>query len=164
MLNMTQPRVSSTTQITSADNHVQQHQALSFLNRSADLLSQGNLLYGEWTFHPRVVEQIWKRYSRAAVDLFVLRENTQCPLYFSLSDVSTPLGMDALAHLWPRVLPPSLIPPSLIPPALVRVREHGLSLIIVTPRWPLKHWVAEIIQLLAGKPRLLPRCRDLSQA
>lgn len=128
-------------------------------SRGLPLLSRGSPLYGEWTLRPQVVEQIWKRYGQAAVDLFVLRENTQCPLYFSLSDVCSHL--DALGHPLPRVLVCAFLPPSLIPPTLVRVREQGLSLILVTPRWPLKHWVAEIIQLLAGKPWPLPRCRHV---
>ncbi|KAK9533175.1 hypothetical protein VZT92_008319 [Zoarces viviparus] len=45
------------------------------------------------------------------------------------------------------------------------VREQGSSLILIAPRWPSKHWVAEIIQLLADEPWPLPIRRDLlSQA
>lgn len=44
---------------------------------------------------------------------------------------------------------------SLISQTLIRVREQGLS----------KHWMAKIIQLLAGEPWSLPIRRDLlSQA
>ncbi|KAK9533172.1 hypothetical protein VZT92_008319 [Zoarces viviparus] len=47
----------------------------------------------------------------------------------------------------------------------IRVREQGSSLILIAPRWPSKHWVAEIIQLLADEPWPLPIRRDLlSQA
>ena len=135
------------------------------LNRGADLLSRGNPLYGEWSLHPQVVGQIWQRYGQAAVDLFASRENAQCPLFFSLMDVEAPLGVDALAHPWPNVLLYAFPPLSLISPTLDRVREQGLSLILVAPRWPSKHWVAEIIQLLAGEPWPLPVRRDLlSQA
>eukprot|EP00064_Thunnus_orientalis_P007764 superscaffoldBa00000879_g7786 len=33
------------------------------LNTGADLLSRGVPVYGEWTLHPEIVEQIWTRYS-----------------------------------------------------------------------------------------------------
>lgn len=59
------------------------------------------VLYGEWRLHPQVV---WQRYGQGDVDLFALQENAHCPLFFSLSNVSAPLGVDALAHLWPNVL------------------------------------------------------------
>lgn len=110
------------------------------LSRGANLLSQGNPLYGEWTLHPQVVEQIWQRFGQADVDLFASQENIQCPLYFA------PLGVDALAHSWPRVLLYAFPPLSLISPTLARARDQGLSLILVAPRWPSNHWVAEIIQ------------------
>ncbi|XP_034564504.1 uncharacterized protein LOC117830473 [Notolabrus celidotus] len=131
------------------------------LNRGADLLSRGNPLYGEWTLHPQVVEQIWQRYGRAAVDLFASRENAQCPLYFSLSEVNAPLGMDALAHPWPDVLLYAFPPLSLISPTLARVRQQSLSLILIAPQWTSKHWVAEITQILADEPWPLPIRRDL---
>ncbi|XP_060750593.1 uncharacterized protein LOC132862550 [Tachysurus vachellii] len=135
------------------------------LNRGADLLSRGNPLYGEWKLHPQVVSQIWQRYGQAAVDLFASRENAHCPLYFSLVDANAPLGVDALAHRWPDVLLYAFPPLSLISPTLARVRERCLSLILVAPRWPSRHWVAEIVQLLSGQPWPLPPRRDLlSQA
>lgn len=135
------------------------------LNRGADLLSRGNPLYGEWALHPQVVKQVWQKYGQADVDLFASRENTQCPQFFSLADANAPLGMDALAHSWPNVLLYAFPPLSLISPTLDRVREQGLTLILIAPRWPSKHWVAEIIQLLTGEPWPLPIRRDLlSQA
>ena len=135
------------------------------LNRGADLLSRGNPLYGEWKLHPQVVKQIWQRYGQAVVDLFASQENAQCPLYFSLADGNAPLGVDALAHQWPNVLLYAFPPLSLISPTLARVREMGLSLILIAPRWPSRPWVAEIVQLLSGQPWPLPPRRDLlSQA
>ncbi|XP_040915373.1 uncharacterized protein LOC121195777 [Toxotes jaculatrix] len=135
------------------------------LNRGADLLSRGNPLYGEWRLHPQVVKQIWQRYGQADVDLFASQENTHCPLFFSLSDASAPLGVDALAHPWPNVLLYAFPPLSMVSPTLARVREQKLSLILVAPRWPSKHWIAEIMQLLVDEPWPLPIRRDLlSQA
>ncbi|KAL6475051.1 hypothetical protein MHYP_G00160910 [Metynnis hypsauchen] len=134
---------------------------LGILNRGADLLSRGNPLYRDWRLHPQVVAQLWQRYGQAALDLFASREKAHCPLYFSLLDGNAPLGVDALAHPWPNILLYAFPPLSLISPTLVRVRDQGLSLILIAPHWPSKHWVAEIVQLLAGQPWPLPPRRDL---
>uniref|UniRef100_A0A1A8PZ04 ribonuclease H n=1 Tax=Nothobranchius rachovii TaxID=451742 RepID=A0A1A8PZ04_9TELE len=47
-------------------------------------------------------------------------ENAQCPLFFSLRDRDAPLGVDALAHDWPRGLLYAFPPVALIPPTLLR--------------------------------------------
>lgn len=58
----------------------------------------------DWRLHPQIVEMLWMRFGRASVDLFASRGNCHCPMFFSLRDVDAPLGVDALAHPWPRVL------------------------------------------------------------
>ncbi len=74
------------------------------MNVGADLLSRGNPLNGEWTLHPQVVSRLWERFGRVAVDHFASHENTHCPLFFSLARDGAPMGVDALAHLWPNTL------------------------------------------------------------
>ncbi len=66
-----------------------------YLNQGANILSRQGLKPGEWMPHTEVVEQIWKKFGRAQVDLFVSRETSQCPLWFSLTH-PTPLGLDAM--------------------------------------------------------------------
>ncbi|XP_067307872.1 uncharacterized protein [Pseudorasbora parva] len=135
------------------------------LNRGADLLSRGNPLFGDWRLHPQIVDMIWMRFGRASVDIFALRENSHCPMFFSLKDLEAPLGVDALAHPWPRVLLYAFPPLCLIIPTLARVREGGFSLILIAPRWPKAPWLAEIIPLLYAQPWCLPLRTDLlSQA
>lgn len=135
------------------------------LNRGADLLSRGNPLYGDWRLHPQIVGLIWMRFGQAAVDLFASRENSHCHMFFSLRDADAPLGVDALAHPWPEVLLYAFPPLCLIIPTLARVRERGLSLILIAPRWPKAPWLAEIIPLLYAQPWRLPLRTDLlSQA
>ncbi|XP_050958769.1 LOW QUALITY PROTEIN: uncharacterized protein LOC127160164 [Labeo rohita] len=135
------------------------------MNAGADLLSRGNPRYSEWSLHPQVVGQLWKRFGRAAVDLFASRENSHCPLFFSLARDGAPMGVDALAHQWPNVLLYAFPPLSLIIPTLRRVREYGHSVILIAPNWPGKVWLAEIMPLLFDQPWPLPLRRDLlSQA
>ena len=75
------------------------------------------------------------------------------------------MGMDALAHTWPNTLLYAFPPVEMILSVLERVRQQGLSLILVAPRWLAKSWYAEIISLLAARPWQLPLRRDfLSQA
>ncbi|XP_058634818.1 uncharacterized protein LOC131542294 [Onychostoma macrolepis] len=135
------------------------------LNRGADLLSRGNPIYGDWRLHPQIVEMLWMRFGRASIDLFASRENYHCPMFFSLRDMDAPLGVDALAHPWPRVPLYAFPPLCLIIPTLARVREQGLSLILIAPRWPKATWLAEIVPLLYAEPWRLPVRTDLlSQA
>ncbi|XP_062286992.1 uncharacterized protein LOC133992289 [Scomber scombrus] len=131
------------------------------LNTGADLLSRGAPVYGEWTLHPEIVEQIWARYGRAAVDLFASRGNAQCALFYSLRNLDAPLGIDALAHVWPHELLYAFPPLALIPPTLSRVRDHSHALILIAPHWPAMHWLAEIYRLLCAQPWQLPLRRDL---
>ena len=131
------------------------------LNTGADLLSRGAPVYGKWTLHPQVVEQIWARYGRAQIDLFASRENARCELFFSLSTLNAPLGVDALAHAWPHELLYAFPPLALIPPTLARVRAFNHKLILIAPHWPAQHWLAEIFQMLCAQPWELPLRRDL---
>src|SRR4029434_14520 len=105
---------------------------------------------------------MWLIFGRASVDLFASHDTAQCPLYFSLWELNAPLGVDALAHKWPNHALLYAFPPiALIPPTLARVREKRLSLILIAPRWPGKHWLAEIIEMLYREPWQLPLHRDL---
>ncbi|XP_029909243.1 uncharacterized protein LOC115360460 [Myripristis murdjan] len=131
------------------------------LNHGADLLSRGNPLYAEWRLHPSVVNLVWERYGQPSVDLFATGENSQCPLFFSLHDQNAPLGVDAFAHQWPHVLLYAFPPIALISPTLARVQKEGLSMILIAPYWPSKHWLAEITRLLYREPWPLPIRRDL---
>lgn len=106
------------------------------LNTAADMLSRGGPCPGKWRLHPQVVVGIWRRCGRAAVDLFASRTLTHCPLFFSLKADNPPLGWDALAHPWPRVLLYAFPPFSLLHSVLCRVQTEEMRLILVAPLWP----------------------------
>ena len=55
------------------------------------------------------------------------------------------MGVDALAYEWPRVQLYAFPLLALISPTLARVRERGLSLILIAPHWLGKHWLADIV-------------------
>ena len=128
------------------------------LNTGADLLSRGQLRYHDWSLHGEVAAQIWARYGTPVVDLFASEENTKCQYFFSLTGSST-LGVDALAHPWPRGLLYAFPPLPLIPPTLARVRNQGLRLLLVAPAWG--SWRSDVVPLLYDQPWQLPLRRDL---
>ena len=77
------PRLSGQHVLVRTDNTA----ALAYINRQGGVRSQS---LHHWAnrlllcLHPQVIEQIWMRFFRAQVDLFVNRQNTCCPLWFSL--------------------------------------------------------------------------------
>nr|XP_061795427.1 uncharacterized protein LOC133586985 [Nerophis lumbriciformis] len=131
------------------------------LNRLADSLSRRRLPPGEWRLHPEVVRAIWGVFGQAEVDLFASRESAHCPLWFSLGERSSPLGQDALAHPWPRVLLYAFPPLPLIWLTLRRVSLEGHSLLLVAPFWPARLWFPLLRSLCVGEPWCLPERRDL---
>lgn len=131
------------------------------LNTSADFLSRQTPRPGEWRLHPEVVCHLWQTYGRAEVDLFASRESTHCPDWFSLVDDTAPLGLDALAHDWPRTLLYAFPPVPLILPTLLRVFQEGHQLILIAPFWPARTWFPLLRRLCCNLPRPLPSRRDL---
>ncbi|XP_075325338.1 uncharacterized protein LOC142383616 [Odontesthes bonariensis] len=130
-------------------------------NQTADLLSHGKPPPGDWQLHPEVVLNIWATFGRANVDLFASEESTHCPLWFSLTEESSPLGQDALAHDWPEVLLYAFPPIPLIVPTLQRVLQQGHRLLLVAPLWPGRTWFPLLHRLCRGSPWRLPDRRDL---
>ncbi len=60
------------------------------------MFSRSKVPSEEWMLHPQMVQKIWEIFGKAEVDLFALKENSRCPIYYS---------KDALATTGP---PPSL--------------------------------------------------------
>ncbi len=106
------------------------------------------------------LDQIWSRFVKAEVELFVSQESTQCPLWFYLCH-STSLGIDALAHQWPDMNLYAFPPVKLIPAVLCRVKTYGVRLLLVAPFWPSQTWFSELDSLLEGDPWEIPVRKDL---
>ncbi len=58
--------------------------------------------HSQWKIHTEVMEQIWKKFGRAQVDLFASRKTSQCPFWFSWTH-PVPLGLDAMVQTWQRL-------------------------------------------------------------
>ena len=130
-------------------------------NQAADLLSRCKPPPGEWRLHPEVILNIWDVFGRAEVDLFATKESTHCPLWFSWTEESSPLGQDALAHDWPEGLLYAFPPIPLIFPTLQRVLQQGHRLLLVAPFWPGRTWFPLLRRLCSSSPQRLPDRKDL---
>nr|XP_054590865.1 uncharacterized protein LOC129154747 [Nothobranchius furzeri] len=100
-------------------------------NSVADCLSRRGLPSGEWRLHPQVVQRVWHQFGEAQVDLFASRSSKHCPLWFSLAEADAPLGMDALANVWPLVRLYAFPPFPLILPTLHWVRDSSHEVLLV---------------------------------
>ncbi|XP_074481579.1 uncharacterized protein LOC141761839 [Sebastes fasciatus] len=130
-------------------------------NVVADFLSRQKPPAGEWRLHPEVVEEIWRKYGAAEVDLFASEASTHCPLWFSLTETASPLGQDALAHPWPDCLLYAFPPFPLIAVTLHRIQHGNNRLLLVAPNWPGRPWFPGMHRLLDGVPWCLPNRQDL---
>ncbi|XP_066512600.1 uncharacterized protein [Hoplias malabaricus] len=130
-------------------------------NQTADVLSRHSLSPNHWRLHPEIIGKIWKRFGQEKVDLFASSDTTHCSLWFSEHDQDSPLGQDALAHDWPRVLLYAFPPLPLLHSLLVRIREESHIVLLVAPRWPRQPWFPLMISLLRGVPWELPARKDL---
>ncbi|XP_045919663.1 uncharacterized protein LOC123979658 [Micropterus dolomieu] len=123
-------------------------------NRGADLMSRDGPPQSEWRLHPDIIQQIWSGFGTAQVDLFAIRHNTHCPLWFSI----LPQDSQPLAHVpWTKGLLYAFPPLHLIPPLLERVRQEGLSVILVAPSHRSAGWYAEVTQLAVMEPWPVPQ-------
>ncbi|XP_047454133.1 uncharacterized protein LOC125016013 [Mugil cephalus] len=130
-------------------------------NQAADFLSRYKPPPGEWRLHPEVILKIWEVFGKAEVDLFATEESTHCPLWFSLTEESSPLGQDALVHDWPDSLLYAFPPIPLIFPTLQRVLQQGHRLLLVAPFWPGRTWFPLLSRLCRSSPWRLPDRKDL---
>ncbi len=90
------------------------------LSRAADKLSRA-ALPAEWRVHPQTVQQIWRYFGLAQVDLFASPEISYCQLFYSLTEGT--LGTDALAHSWPRGFCKYAFPPVSLLAQKCKIRE-----------------------------------------
>ncbi len=121
------------------------------MNVRANLLARQAVTHGEWKLHPEIVNQIWKIFYEAEMNLFTSQETAQCPLYFSLTPPA-PLGLDAMAHTWPRWGLYAFPPIALLPGVLAKVCQQGFCLLLIAPRWLTRVWFSDLIALLDGLP------------
>jgi hypothetical protein len=99
------------------------------------------------------------------VHLFASQENTHCPSWFSISNPTGTLGLDALAHDWSATTLYAFPPFPLITTTLDRVSLKGHWQLLIVTYWPRRLWSSLLLSLLCGTQWQLPLRPDLlSQA
>ncbi len=120
-------------------------------NIGADILPYSSgLRPGEWGSTPSGGADM-----EARVDLFMSREMSHCPLWFSLTHPAPPRP-DAMMQTWPRLCLYTFPPIALLPRVLERVCQDRVLLLLIALRWPGRVWLPDLISLLDGPPLELP--------
>ena len=139
-------------QITISARHIPGH-----LNVIADKLSRSHqILPGEWTLCPQVLNQLWHLWGAPHVDLFATTANARLPTYVSPLPELGAWRTDALSFSWTGLWAYAYPPTPLIPQVLEKVRTEECELILVAPAWPTQAWFPALLRLLIDHPRLLP--------
>ena len=130
-------------------------------NLIADFLSRGRVLPSEWTLHPMVMDQIIRTIGPLQVDLFASTLNARLPKYCSGVQDPAAWRIDAFSFQWKGFRSYAFPPISLIPRILRKIREDQARVVLIAPWWPRRNWFPELVGLLAGPQRTLPRRSDL---
>ena len=97
-----------------------------------------------------MVETIWSLFGRAEVDLFASEELRHCPLWFSWTAVTSPMGQDALAHDWPDILLYAF-------PPLGNTRAIGVA------QWPKVAFLSKVLPLAHSNRPIQLACINIPQ-
>ncbi len=102
----------------------------------------------------------WRHFRLAQVDLFASLETSHFQVFYSLSEGT--LGMDALAHSWPRGLRKYVSNPvSLLAQTLCKIREDEEQVLLLAPYWPTRTWFPELMLLVTAPPLRIPLRKDI---
>ena len=96
------------------------------------------------------------------IDLFASRTCHQFHTYMVWRPDPHSQATDALQQKWKNLGLLYALPPfSLTGRVLLRVREEGLTMILVTPNWPAQPWYSQILDLCITESLLLPQSQEL---
>ena len=132
------------------------------LNVIADRLSRSHqVLPGEWTLCPHVLQRLWNLWGAPHVDLFATTENARLPTFVSPLPEPGAWKTDALSFSWTGLWAYAYPPTPLIPQVLEKVRTEECELVLIAPAWPTQAWFPALLRLLVDHPRCLPARRTL---
>ena len=90
-----------------------------------------------------------------------VRAHARLPRYCSRVQDPAAWRIDAFSFQWKGFRGYAFPPISLIPRILRKIREDQARVVLIAPWWPRRNWFPELVGLLAGLPRTLPRRPDL---
>jgi hypothetical protein len=110
----------------------------------------------DWRLETSVFQRISYLFGPFNIDLFASHMNKQVAAFYSWLPDPESKAVDALSQVWPKKGAYAFPPFPLINQTLQRVRDQGLSLLLIAPDWAQQTWYPLLLQLLVDYPRTLP--------
>ena len=131
-------------------------------NILADDLSRGRTSDPtEISLAPQIAQTIFVRFCHPAIDLFASYQNKQLPVYCSRTRDPRAYAADALSVDWKGLTAYAFPPISLLPKVVEKVARDDCYVLLIAPFWPKHVWFRPMVDLLVGRPMLLPPLQDL---
>lgn len=131
-------------------------------NTIADAESRRQADSGDWRLAPTVFQQVCSAFGRPTIDLFASRLNAHVRRFYSWRPDPDAVATDALAMAWNSERGYAFPPFSLIGRTLAKVRQEKVArLVLITPLWRGQSWFADLLEMSAAAPCLLPWQPDL---
>jgi hypothetical protein len=125
-------------------------------NVLADSLSRTFYPDTEWRLCPKVVQRLFLLWGTPLLDLFATGENSHCQVYASWRPDPGAFHVDALTLNWSNQFVYAFPPIPIIPLVIQKVLRDRPEMILITPFWPSRPWVASLLPLLVDDPVRLP--------
>ena len=133
-------------------------------NELADYLSRNRPDPTEWSLNPHVAQLLFRRWGSPQIDLFATQNNHRLPVWFSRTECPAAAGTNALAQSWKGWYCYAFPPTNLILRTLTKIREEGVTAIVLVPHWPRQSWYNLLYQMATETPVMFrPRLDLLSQ-
>lgn len=129
-------------------------------NERADRLSRLTHDNSDWRLDPAIFRRVEALWGPFTIDLFATRLNAQLPRYFSYRPDPGAVALDALAQPWSTEVGYGNPPFGLAGKVLRKVREEGVTAVLILPVWRSSVWWPLLLELLVELPRILPRRTD----
>ena len=110
----------------------------------------------EWSFVPKIVDQLCAEFFTPEIDLFTSRLNDQVDNYFSRFPDHRSQEIDDLSQSWEFFKVYAFPPFCLIARILHKVDTECEDAILISPFWPTKPWFAVLSQMLVTTPIISP--------
>ena len=132
-------------------------------NVIADQLSRDDqIISTEWSLHPQVAQNLFKRWFRPDIDLFATKYNKKCRLYVSPVPDDDAMAIDGLSLSLEGLIAYAYPPHQILMKLLQKFQMvRRCKLIVIAPYWPNQKWFPVLHDLKVREPYQLPQIPHL---
>ena len=123
-------------------------------NVTADYYSRKRNDSKEWSITPNLFSKITHLYGVPCIDLFASRTNHKVDTFVSWYPDPCSVAVDAFSLPWHYNLIYCFPPFSLIGRTLKKIREEGVTAIVVVPLWPTQNWYPTYLSMMIDYPAI----------